>query len=189
MIVSGGTVLSSIFSGKIIRRLGTGVVTAVSVLMTAAALIGFSFSRNFVMLCVYAVPLGLGAGSVDAALNNYVALHYKARHMSWLHCFWGVGASTGPLIMAAFLSNNEAWNLGYRTVGIIQSCLVLLLFVFLPLWGKNSLHAAEETKQRSIKYRELLKIPGVKQALVIFFCYCTIEQITGLWGSSSKFKQ
>jgi fucose permease len=183
MIIAGGTVVSSIFSERVIRRLGTGLVTAISVFMTAAALIGFSLSHTVIGLCFCAIPLGLGAGSVDAALNNYVALHYKARHMSWLHCFWGVGASAGPLIMAAYLTKGSPWNLGYRTVGVIQFCLVVLLFVSLPLWGKHTVEAAQEQK-RSMGYRELFRIPGVKQVLVTFFCYCSIEQITGLWGSS-----
>jgi fucose permease len=184
MIVSGGTVVSSMFSEKIIRRLGVGPVTAISVFMTAAALIGFSRSHIFIALCFCAVPLGLGAGSVDAALNNYIALHYKARHMSWLHCFWGVGASIGPLIMSSYLINGRPWNLGYRTVGIIQFCLVVILFAALPLWNKNSAAGTREQKRPVIKYRDVLKIAGVKQMLVVFFCYCSIEQVTGLWGSS-----
>jgi fucose permease len=183
MIIAGGTVISSIFSERIIRRFGTGIVTAVSVLMTAAALIGFSISHVFWVLCLCAIPLGLGAGSVDAALNNYVALHYKARHMSWLHCFWGIGASIGPIIMSAFLVNKKSWNLGYRTIGIIQFCLVALLFISLPLW-KNKIAHETSTQHKSIKFTKLFSIAGVKQILVAFFCYCAIETITGLWGSS-----
>jgi len=188
MIVAGGTVVSSVFSARVVRRFGTGVVTAASVLMTAAALIGFSLSHSFVYLCLCAIPLGLGAGSVDAALNNYVALHYQARHMSWLHCFWGIGASLGPIIMSAFLLRRQPWNLGFRTVGIIQFCLVLLLFISLPLW-KNKGHAHSQstqgaTRHTSIKFKDLLRITGVKPALVAFFCYCSIETVTGLWGAS-----
>ncbi|MHB9294195.1 hypothetical protein Holit_03322 [Hollandina sp. SP2] len=183
MIIAGGTVISSIFSEKIIRHFGTGIVTAVSVLMTATALIGFSISHTFIALCLYAVPLGLGAGSVDAALNNYVALHYKARHMSWLHCFWGVGASIGPIIMSAFLMHKNSWNLGYRTIGIIQFCLALLLFILLPLW-KNRKRYEPTGQHQSIHFSTLFHIAGVKQVLTAFFCYCTIETITGLWGSS-----
>jgi fucose permease len=183
MIIAGGTVISSVFSERIIRRFGTGVVTAVSVLMTAAALIGFSVSGSFLYLCLCAVPLGLGAGSVDAALNNYVALHYKARHMSWLHCFWGIGASIGPIIMSSFLLRHDSWNLGYRTIGIIQFCLVLLLFVSLPLWKTNK--SIENTTQRdSIKFSKLFRIAGVKEVLIAFFCYCSIETVAGLWGAS-----
>jgi len=183
MIIAGGTVISSFFSERIIRRFGTGIVTAVSVLMTAAALIGFSISHSFFYLCLCAIPLGLGAGSVDAALNNYVALHYKARHMSWLHCFWGVGASIGPIIMSSFLINKNSWNLGYRTIGIIQFCLVLLLFISLPLWEGNK-SREKITQNKSIKFTQVFRIAGVKQVLVAFFCYCSIETIAGLWGAS-----
>jgi fucose permease len=182
MIIASGTVISSIFSARIIKRFGTGIVTAVSVLMTAAALTGFSFSKSFYFLCLFAVPLGLGAGSVDAALNNYVALHYKARHMSWLHCFWGVGASIGPLIMSSFLINKNSWNLGYRTISIIQFCLVFILFISLPLWDKKRAENAE--KQKTIDFKNLFSIAGVKQILIAFFCYCSLETITGLWGAS-----
>ena len=183
MIVAAGTVVSSVFSARIIRRLGTGMVTALSVAMTAIALLGISFSADFMLLCVWAVPLGLGAGSVDAALNNYVALHYKAKHMSWLHCFWGVGASIGPLIMSFFLLRGNAWNSGYRTIGIIQCSLVLILFLTLPLWGKNKSHNGHE-KGEHYPLRELWRTAGVKQALVAFFCYCSLESTAGLWGSS-----
>jgi fucose permease len=185
IIIASGTVVSSIFSERIIRRFGTGTVTAVSVLMTAAALMGFSFFHVFIVLCLLAVPLGLGAGSVDSALNNYVALHYKARHMSWLHCFWGIGASIGPIIMSASLKNNNSWHLGYRTIGIIQFCLVLILFLSLPLWENKNRKTQEEAVQgQPIKRSKLFHIPGIKQVLIAFFCYCAIESITGLWGSS-----
>jgi len=183
MIIAGGTVVSSIFSERIIKRFGTGIVAAVSVLMTAAALFGFSISNIFWALCLCAVPLGLGAGSIDAALNNYVALHYKARHMSWLHCFWGIGASVGPIIMSVYLVNSNSWNSGYRTISIIQIFLVLLLFLSLPLW-KNNMQNANLLQHKSIKFKELFLITGVKQILLVFFCYCTIETIVGLWGAS-----
>ncbi|MDR1869916.1 MAG: MFS transporter, partial [Treponema sp.] len=127
--------------------------------------------------------LGLGAGSVDAALNNYVALHYKARHMSWLHCFWGIGASVGPIIMSAFLIQQRSWNLGYRTISIIQFCLVAVLFISLPLW-KNNRVTDNPARRDSIKFAELFRIAGVKEALTAFFCYCSIETVTGLWGAS-----
>jgi len=186
MIIAGGTVISSILSERIIRRFGTGVVTAFSVLMTAVALLGFSLSSSFALLCLWAVPLGLGAGSVDAALNNYVALHYKAKHMSWLHCFWGVGASMGPIIMSFFLINRNSWNLGYRSIGIIQCCLVAVLFITISLWGKNKSQTSIEKNKASkgLKFKELFQIAGVKQILVAFFCYCSLETTTGLWGSS-----
>jgi len=186
MIIAGGTVISSIFSERIIRRFGTGVVTAVSVLMTAVALLGFSLSGAFALLCLWAIPLGLGAGSVDAALNNYVALHYKAKHMSWLHCFWGVGASIGPIIMSYFLINKNSWNLGYRSIGLLQCCLVVILFITISLWGKNKSQTNIQKNETSkgIKFKELFSIAGVKQILIAFFCYCSLETTTGLWGSS-----
>jgi len=186
MIIAGGTVISSFFSERIIRRFGTGVVTAFSVLMTAVALLGFSVSGAFSLLCIWAIPLGLGAGSVDAALNNYVALHYKAKHMSWLHCFWGVGASMGPIIMSLYLINKNSWNLGYRSIGLIQCCLVVVLFITISLWGRNKSKTGIEKSESSkgIKLNELFHIAGVKQVLTAFFCYCSLETTTGLWGSS-----
>jgi len=186
MIIAGGTVISSIFSERIIRRFGTGIVTAFSVLMTAVALLGFSLSGAFALLCLWAIPLGLGAGSVDAALNNYVALHYKAKHMSWLHCFWGVGASIGPIIMSYFLINKNSWNLGYRSIGLLQCCLVVILFITISLWGKNKSQTNVQKNETSkgIKFKELFSIAGVKQILIAFFCYCSLETTTGLWGSS-----
>jgi fucose permease len=186
MIIAGGTVVSSVFSEKIIRRLGTGVVTAFSVLMTAVALLGFSFSAAFSLLCLWAVPLGLGAGSVDAALNNYVALNYKAKHMSWLHCFWGVGASMGPIIMSFFLISQNSWNPGYRAISILQFCLVAVLFGTIALWGKNKPvnHSEKNENQKEIKLKEIFNTDGVKQILVAFFCYCSLECTAGLWGSS-----
>jgi fucose permease len=186
MIIAGGTVISSFLSERIIRRFGTGIVTAFSVLMTAAALLGFSFSNAFALLCLWAIPLGLGAGSVDAALNNYVALHYKAKHMSWLHCFWGVGASTGPIIMSFFLINHNSWNQGYRAIGLIQCCLVAVLFITVSLWGKvksQNINEKNET-HKGIPYKELFHTAGVKQILIAFFCYCSLESTAGLWGSS-----
>ncbi|MDF2801479.1 MAG: fucose permease [Anaerocolumna sp.] len=186
MIVSGGTIISSFFSEKIIRKLGTGLVTAISVLMTAGALLGFSYAPSFIWLCILAIPLGLGAGSVDAGLNNFVALHYKARHMSWLHCFWGIGATLGPVIMSINLNKDGHWNLGYRTIGIIQTVLVILLFISLPLWKKikGGVESVEETEHQSLKLGEIFRIRGAKTAFISFFCYCALEATTGLWGSS-----
>jgi fucose permease len=186
MIAAGGTVISSICSARIIRRLGTGIVVAVSVLMTAIAILGFSFSSSFILLCLLAIPLGLGAGSVDAALNNYVALHYKAKHMSWLHCFWGVGASMGPIIMSFFLIQNNSWNLGYRAIGIIQCGLVLILLVSISMRRKNKSSQNPEKKENphDTSFPSLFRISGVKPIMFAFFCYCTMETTVGLWGSS-----
>lgn len=185
MIVAGGTVISSLFSARFINRFGVASVTTFSVLMTALALLGFSYSQHFSFLCLLAVPLGLGAGCVDVALNNYVALHYKAKHMNWLHCFWGIGAAIGPMIMARYLALGKSWAYGYNTVGWIQICLVMILLMSIPLWTKK-------TKERNPKdgsdtkasFKKLLNIPGIKQALIVFFCYCTIEATFGLWGAS-----
>ena len=134
MIIAGGTIISSLFSDRLIRAFGTGKVTVISVAMTAAALFGFSSSHSFIQLCLWAIPYGLGAGSVDAGLNNFVALHYKSRHMSWLHCFWGIGATAGPYIMGLCLTRGFKWNSGYMVVGVIQIALVACLVLSLPLW-------------------------------------------------------
>lgn len=185
MIIAGGTIISSLFSDKLIRRLGTGMVTAISVAMTAAALLGFSCSHSFLELCLWGIPYGLGAGSVDTALNNFVALHYKSRHMSWLHCFWGVGATVGPYIMGMCLTNGLRWNSGYLFIGIIQIVLVLCLFLSLPLWKvKNASAKAGETIYKAISLKETVRLPGAKAILTAFFCYCALEATTGLWASS-----
>jgi len=185
VIISGGTIISSVLSERIIRRFGTGTVTAVSVTLTAIALLGCSLSRDFWMLCILAVPLGLGAGSVDASLNNFVALHYKARHMSWLHCFWGVGATAGPMIMSFFLAGEGGWKSGYRTIGIIQVCLIIVLFISLPLWRKVGEGAGQqELSGEPVGMLSILGKPGAKPALLTFFSYCAVEAAAGLWGGS-----
>ena len=187
MIIAAGTVLSSLMSDRLTRKLGTGRITAISVAITAAALLGFSVSRSFWQLCLWAIPYGLGAGSVDASINNYVALHYTSRHMSWLHCMWGLGAAAGPYIMGYALTTGQAWSLGYRSVGILQIALTMILFLSLPLW-KNSSHAeaaaAPEEETPSLSLPQILKIPGVKEGMISFFCYCALEQTAGLWASS-----
>lgn len=184
MIISAGTIISSLFSDKMTRKLGTGKVTAISVGLTAVSLLGFSFSRSFVMLCIIALPYGLGAGAVDAALNNYVALHYKARHMSWLHCFWGVGATIGPYIMGACLTGGLQWFSGYRIIGVFQAALTAILILSLPLWKKTNKTEEEEQTGKSMSMGGLFKLPGVKEVLISFFCYCAVEQTAGLWGAS-----
>ena len=184
MTIAGGTVISSLFSARLIAKLGVAAVTTYSVLMTALALLGFSLSHHFFFLCLLAIPLGLGAGCVDAALNNYVALHYKARHMNWLHCFWGVGAAVGPIIMARQLARGQVWSSGYLTVGAIQAALVLVLLLSIPLWVKKSATAAADRSEPKTGFKSLLRIKGLKQALVVFFCYCSVEATFGLWGAS-----
>lgn len=185
MIIAAGTIVSSFFSEKLIKRLGTGRVTTLSVALTAIALFGFSFSHSYIMLCLWAVPYGLGGGCVDAALNNYVALHYKSRHMSWLHCFWGIGATLGPYIMGICLANGFRWNSGYRAIGSFQVVLVICLLFSLPLWksGRPSDDLKSQETQ-SLKLRDTLGLPGAKAILLSFLCYCALESTTGLWASS-----
>lgn len=185
MIVSGGTIISSFFSEKMIRKFGTGKVTTISVLLTATGLLGIYFAPSFIWICLLGIPLGIGAGAVDAALNNFVALHYEAKHMNWLHCFWGIGATSGPFIMSLFLLNQNGWRIGYAAIGIIQAILVICLFISLPLWRQfETTQKVEEEDDNGIKIKSLLKIPGAKPTLIAFFCYCAVELTTGLWASS-----
>lgn len=183
MVISGGTILSSLLSDRMTRKLGAGLVTALSVLMTAAALLGFSLCSAPWMLILWAVPYGLGAGAVDAALNNYVALHYSSRHMSWLHCMWGIGASLGPYIMGYALSGGQGWNAGYRTVALMQMVLTAVLFLSLPLWKRRA--AGEpEAPGKPLSLGQIIRIPGAKEVMVTFFCYCALELTASLWASS-----
>ena len=187
MIISLGTIVSSLQSDRLTRKLGTGKVTAVSVGITAAALFGFSVSSSFWMLCLWAIPYGLGAGSVDASLNNYVALHYESRHMSWLHCMWGIGAAGGPYIMGFALTRGMSWNAGYRIVAVLQFLLTLILVFSLPLWKKRPrtvVSGGKEAAARTLSLKEILRIPGAKEVFIAFFCYCALEQTAGLWASS-----
>ena len=189
--ISFCTIITSLLSDRLTLRFGPGKVTAFSVMTTAIALFGFSSSTEFWMLVLWAIPYGLGAGGVDASLNNYVALHYSSKHMSWLHCMWGVGAAAGPYVMGHVLTTGRPWSLGYSSLGILQVFLTAALFASLPLWKKrtDSIHnhtyeseTAERKKPLSIP--EILKIPGAKEVLITFFCYCALEQTAGLWASS-----
>ena len=186
MIIAGGTIVSSLLSERMTRRLGAGLVTAISVGMTAAALFGFSLSATRFALCLWAIPYGLGAGAIDAALNNYVALHYSSRHMSWLHCFWGVGASVSPYIMSAALMRSGSWPAGYRTVGVIQVALTAILFLSLPLWKRAQTggSAEEDASRPLLGVRGALRIPGVPLVLTAFCAYCGAETTAGLWSAS-----
>lgn len=181
MTIALGTIASSLLSDRLTWRFGAGKVTAVSVAMTACALFGFSTCTEYWMLLLWAVPYGLGAGGVDASLNNYVALHYSSRHMSWLHCMWGVGASTGPYIMGWVLSGGHHWSGGYRIVGALQILLTAVLFLTLGLW-KNRQTEAENAQP--VPMKQVFSIPGAREILVTFFCYCGLEQTAGLWASS-----
>ena len=188
MIIAVGTIISSLQSDRVTRRFGTGKVTAFSVLLTAIALFGFSISHSYFMLCLWAIPYGFGAGSVDASLNNYVALHYASRHMSWIHCMWGVGASIGPYVMGYVLSHGQNWSVGYCVIAGFQMVLTFILFFSLPLWNKQkqSYEANSEVshQDKPLSLPQLVQVPGAKEVMVTFFCYCAIEQTTGLWTSS-----
>ncbi|SEM03691.1 Fucose permease [Paenibacillus sp. cl141a] len=198
MMVTGGTIVSSLVSGSLVERFGTGIVTLISCLLTASALLGFSFAPSLFWLILLAIPLGLGAGAVDAGLNNYVANHYKAHHMSWLHCFWGVGATLGPIIMSYSMGTGNAWRDGYYTVSILQFVLVFILLLTLPLWkivashhqpqDMQDVHTGTDSASRGeamVKKRgNSLQIKGVKVTLLAFLFYCGVEVTVGLWGAS-----
>lgn len=195
MIIAGGTIISSLLSDRLTRKLGTGLVTAMSVGMTAAALIGFSTVSSFWLLLIWAIPYGLGAGAVDASLNNYVALHYSSRHMNWLHGCWGVGASMSPFIMGFALSHNMGWSKAYLIVGVMQVIMTAILMGSIPLWNKvnpGSIGVADghpskdstEQRQQSLSIAGALNIPGAKLMLIAFFGYCAMETTTMLWCST-----
>ena len=193
MIISGGTIFSSLQSDRLNRRYGTGRITFSSVLLTAVALLGFSFSRSFLALCLWAIPYGLGAGSVDAALNNYVALHYKSQHMNWLHCMWGIGAALGPMLMGMCLTHGLGWPAGYRLVAGVQFALTAILFFRLPLWKKAAMeemasasaeHAPSAVTPAPLSLKQIFALPGAKEIFLCFFCYSALEATIGLWASS-----
>ena len=183
MLISFCTIISSLNSAKLIRRFGTGKLTAISVATTALALLGFSLAKNYAFLLLMAVPLGLGAGAVDAGLNNYVALHCEAKHMSWLHCFWGVGTIIGPMILSAVLRVGGSWATGYRAVGLIQCAVSALLFATLGMWKRGNIQQ-EEYGAKALSVWEVLSLPGAKEGMVTFLCYCAVESTLGLWGAT-----
>lgn len=193
MTISGGTILSAVFSSRVLKRFGTGAVTAFSVGLTAAALFGFAFTPSFWWLLVAAVPLGLGAGAVDSGLNAYVAEHYESRHMSWLHSFWGVGALSGPLVLSVLLGQGGGWRMGYLWIAVVQAVLVVILIVAVPLWDKvrrrslgDEAAAAPPAEHQPLFFP--LKLRGAKLALTALFLYCGIESTMGLWGGSFLFQ-
>ena len=184
LIIAIGTVISSLLSDRLTKWLGAGKITAISVGMTALALFGFSVSTRYWQLCLWAIPYGLGAGSVDASLNNYVAIHYASRHMSWLHCMWGLGASIGPYIMGAALTGGLSWNTGYRLIGTLQVVLTAVLFLSLPLWKKRKGEAGTDGAGKPLTLKQIFALKGAKEVMLAFFCYCGLEQTCILWGSS-----
>lgn len=187
VIISVGTIVSSLLSDRMTYKLGTGKVTAISVATTALALFGFSVSHSFIELCLWAIPYGLGAGGVDASLNNYVAVHYSSRVMSWLHCMWGVGAMTGPYVLGFVLTGGGVWNTGYKVIALMQVVLTVILVLSLPLWKKREAivdEMGEEVPAQALSMKEILSIKGAKDIMIAFFCYCALEQTAGLWASS-----
>lgn len=186
LLVSGGTVVSSLLSAKIINRFGTGKVTAISTFITAAALFGFSSSKNMIFLCLFAIPLGLGAGAIDSALNNYVALNYKAMHMNFLHCFYGIGVSLSPYLMSIALANDSSWRSGYRTVFYFQLTIAIIMILALPLWNKVKSFDLTEEKEKlyEISIIQLIKMPTVFMSGLVFIGSCAIEYTCGVWGST-----
>ena len=186
MLITGGTIISSLFADRVIRKFGTGLVVAVSTALTAIGLLGFSLSTAFWVLCLLAIPYGLGAGAIDAALNNYVALHYSSRHMSWLHAFWGVGVSISPYIMSFCLTQNLGWEMGYRSVSFIQIALTIFLFATLPLWKKVACKDSqeEEITPSVLTLGQAFRLKGAPQVMIAFFCYCALESSAGHWASS-----
>ncbi len=184
MIISLGTISSSLMGDRLLRKFGAGKVTAVSTALTAVALFGFSISQKFYMLVLWAIPYGLGAGAVDAILNNYVALHLKAQHMSWLHCMWGIGASISPYIMTVALVGLNNWSYGYLFVSIIQITLAAFIFISLPLWKKGESTTEAHIPSRALSFREIFKIKGAVPCFIAFFSYCALELTTSLWASS-----
>ena len=188
LLISICTVISSLLADRLTRKMGTGVVTAISVSMTAVAIVGFATSKSFWFLAFWAIPYGLGAGSIDTCLNNYVAIHYSGKHMSWLHCMWGLGAASGPYIMSAAIAFANNWRVGYWSVGLLQIVLSVCLFLTLPLWKKAKTiveESAEESKPLSIK--QIFSMPGAKAIILTFFCYCAMEQTAGQWAASYFF--
>lgn len=195
MTISAGTIISALLSDRMTLHFGAGKVTAVSVALTALALFGFSVAPNYWVLILLAIPYGLGAGGVDAALNNYVAIHYESRHMSWLHAMWGIGALTGPYVMGFALGAGQGWPWGYRYISILQVALTAILIFSLPLWKKRSEAKTGEVSGESdgtvndetrkpLGVRGVLAIRGAKEILVMFFCYSALESTAMLWGSS-----
>ncbi|WP_312875594.1 MFS transporter [Paenibacillus planticolens] len=199
MVVAGGTIVSSLVSGSLVQRLGTGKITLISCCLTAGALLGFSMAPSIFWLVLLAIPLGLGGGAIDAALNHYVAENYKAHHMNWLHCFWGVGATLGPIIMSFYMVKHNSWRDGYTAVSMIQFTLAIVLLVTLPLWKRIAVsreherldsmipqdQVGPELKQPAISSKaNVLQIKGVKQTLIAFLFYCGVESTVGLWGTS-----
>ena len=187
-IIAFGTIISSLMSDRVTRKLGASKATAISALITALSLLGFAFSTEFWMICIIAIPYGLGAGSVDAALNNYVSIHFSSRHMNWLHCMWGLGAAIGPFIMGSVLTGGSDWSRGYVIVSIIQIVIAAILFISLPIWKKpmadNQIGGSSNAESKPLSLKEIISLKGAKAVMITFFCYCALEVIATLWAST-----
>lgn len=182
MVISGGTIISSLLSNKLTHKFGTKWVTTLSIFLTAVALLGFSYSNSIILILLFAIPYGFGAGAIDAALNNYVAQHYSSKHMSWLHCFWGVGTIISPFVMSYAL-NNSSWNVGYRIIAFIQLGIGFVLLLSMPIWNKNDNKDLEKSPStKNIGIIEALKIKGVPSLLLGFFGYCAAESTAVAWS-------
>lgn len=181
--ISGCTIISSLLAERLVKKFKSSIVCCISILLTALALIGFSLSTRFFMLIIFSIPLGLGAGAIDATLNNYVALNYKAKHMNWLHCFWGIGASISPYIIGHFLEDGLNWKKGYLVVAVILLVITFILALSIPLWKKTNSNEDSENHQ-IYKIKDIIKIPGLKLVLIAFFAYCAMECTTFNWTSS-----
>ncbi len=184
MLISLCTVVSSLMSDRLTSKYGAGMVTAVSTLISAGSLIGFSVSTEFWMLILFALPYGFGAGAIDSALNNYVALHYKSRHMSWLHCMWGLGASISPYVMSYAITGLNSWSAGYEIVAFIQIGLTVMLFMSVPIWKKRKENIPSSQAQPALSLKSVAKINGAIPCFLTFLCYCGMEATTMLWASS-----
>ncbi len=178
-----GTIISSMNASRLIRTLGTQKIVIISTLLTASAMIGYGFAPGFIWFLVLGIVMGIGAGAIDIALNNFTAIHYKASHMNWLHCFWGLGAMTGPVVMSIFMHRDLGWRYGYFVIGAAQFAIVLILLASTPVWRVQETTDAK-VKHKELKFFELLKVKGVKLAMLTFFCYCATEYTIVCWGST-----
>ena len=176
------TIISSLLSDRLTKKFSPGLVTVASIALSAIGLLGYSLSNNFFLLVLFAIPYGLGAGGVDASLNNYVALHYESKHMSWLHAMWGLGTVISPYIMGYALTRGEGWNQGYFIVSIIQFCICFIVFLTISKWHKNNNDT--QTNDKVLSLKEIFNIRGAAPCFITFFCYCALETTAMLWASS-----
>lgn len=178
------SIISSLMSAKLTEKFSTSKIAAVSTALTAVGLFGFSISKNIYMMFFFTLFLGFGAGAIDAVLNNYVAVHYRASHMNFLHCFYGIGVTLSPYLMSLALKN-RSWQSGYHLAFIIQLVISIIAFASLPLWQKNGrLSESSDEKSEKSSFAELIKLPGIKSTWLVFFGSCALEYVGGTWSSS-----